>query len=834
VASLARDFNEMTDALAAKTREYIDTANLTGDIIARLDKHGNWAFVNDAVCRFYGKPREELLGTDSRAFAHPDDLKSTAQRIRKTSAGKKLHKGFVNRQVTPMGIKVVEWNGCPLFDEKDQYAGIQITGRDITERKQMEEELRESENKFRTLLENLPQKIFSKDKNSVYMSCNENYAQDLNIKPNEIAGKTDYDFFPKELAEKYRADDKRIMQSGKTEDMEEAYVQDGKEVFVHTIKTPVRDGDDNVVGILGVFWDITERKRMEDALRESEERFRLLFENAKDAIFHADPRTGLITGCNRAAETLLERGRAQIIGQPQAALHPPQKAQHYAEMFKRHIEEEGFAEDEAEVITKSGRTRSVLITASLASVRGEPIIQGVFRDITERKQAEEALRESEERYRDLFESATDLVQSAAPDGSLVYVNRAWREALGYEESEIAGLSLFDIIHPDSAAHCMKMFERVMAGEKLDHVEAIFVAKDGRSISVEGNVNWRFEDGKPVATRGIFRDITERKRMEEELRESEERFRSLSASAPIGVFLLDLRGDCVYANPRLQSISGLTLEESLGYGWSKVIHPDDRAAALEAAEKAAHDGRDFSHELRIVTPEGELRWIHVHTSPMFSAQGKQTGRVGTIEDITDSKQAQEERERLHAELEVRAITDGLTGLYNHAHFFQRLAEEIDRSKRYGRGFAILMMDVDNFKQLNDTRGHQVGDVALCLVADCVRTGVRRSDIAFRYGGDEFAAILLHADSSRAQAIAKRINRCVTRRLEQANDTAAAWLGLSAGIASFPDDATTADDLVKIADTALYDAKRVTHARSAIEQAQAAGSLATTKATVHSKG
>ena len=160
--------------------------------------------------------------------------------------------------------------------------------------------------------------------------------------------------------------------------------------------------------------------------------------------------------------------------------------------------------------------------------------------------------------------------------------------------------------------------------------------------------------------------------------------------------------------------------------------------------------------------------------------------------------------------MRAITDGLTGLYNHAHFYQRLAEEIKRSKRYGRGFSILMMDVDNFKRYNDTRGHQAGDDALCLLADCIRKAIRRSDIAFRYGGDEFAAILLHADSSRAEAIVEGMNGCIAARLKEADDPATAWLGLSAGVACFPEDATTADELVRVADAALYNAKRVARA------------------------
>jgi PAS domain S-box-containing protein len=141
--------------------------------------------------------------------------------------------------------------------------------RNITEPKRGEETLRESENNYRTLLENLPQKIFHKDKDSVYVSCNENYARDLKIRPEEIKAKTDYEFFPKELAEKYRADDRKIMTSGEIEDIEEKYVQDGRQMWVQTVKTPLKDENGNTSGILGIFWDITETKQAE------EERMRL-------------------------------------------------------------------------------------------------------------------------------------------------------------------------------------------------------------------------------------------------------------------------------------------------------------------------------------------------------------------------------------------------------------------------------------------------------------------------------------------------------------------------------------------------------------------------------
>ena len=144
----------------------------------------------------------------------------------------------------------------------------------VNELKKREKEARESESRYRTLLENLPQKIFLKDIRSAYIVCNEQYARDFKIRPEEIRGKTDYDFFPGGLAEKYRMDDQRIIGSGETEELEESYVVDGKEFFVRTVKTPVRDEDGKIQGVLGIFWDITDKKLAEKEREELETQLR--------------------------------------------------------------------------------------------------------------------------------------------------------------------------------------------------------------------------------------------------------------------------------------------------------------------------------------------------------------------------------------------------------------------------------------------------------------------------------------------------------------------------------------------------------------------------------
>jgi diguanylate cyclase (GGDEF)-like protein/PAS domain S-box-containing protein len=282
--------------------------------------------------------------------------------------------------------------------------------------------------------------------------------------------------------------------------------------------------------------------------------------------------------------------------------------------------------------------------------------------------------------------------------------------------------------------------------------------------------------------------------------------------------LDKRGNWTFLNDAACQFYGKPREELLGTNSRDFLHPDEVEATAHAIRQMRANKKPFSGFVtRHVTPMG-TRMVEWNGYPLFDDDGQYAGTQITGRDISERKQMEEERERLHAEMAERAITDSLTGLYNHAHFYQRLVEEIERSKRHGYPLAVLMMDTDNFKHYNDSRGHQAGDEMLHLIAGCVRKAIRRSDIAFRYGGDEFAAILPHADSARAQTVVNRINRRIAARLKEMNDPASAWLGLSAGVASYPSDAATASDLVTIADTALYDAKGIPLARTVMGQGQ----------------
>jgi len=223
---------------------------------------------NNATFRLLGYERDELIGQPvSLMEAAPDASKVVDERRKNVLSGLGTTIFEARHRCKDGTIRDFE---CSVTEMQIGSKTLAISvERDVTEHKQDEEELRKSESRYKTLVDNLPQKVFLKDRNMVYVSCNASFARDLGIEIEEFGGKTDYDFFPKELADQYRADDKRIMESGATEAFDEGYIKDEQGLIVHTVKTPIRDENGEVVGLLGIFWDITEERLAEAKLKKT-------------------------------------------------------------------------------------------------------------------------------------------------------------------------------------------------------------------------------------------------------------------------------------------------------------------------------------------------------------------------------------------------------------------------------------------------------------------------------------------------------------------------------------------------------------------------------------
>ncbi|HSE35712.1 MAG TPA: PAS domain S-box protein, partial [Blastocatellia bacterium] len=258
------------------------------------------------------------------------------------------------------------------------------------------------------------------------------------------------------------------------------------------------------------------------------------------------------------------------------------------------------------------------------------------------RRTEEALRKSEERYRDLFENATDLIQSCAPDGKLMYANRAWCEALGYTADEIPKLTIFDIIHPTTRQHCQEVFNRVMSGEKAQHIEAMFVTKDGNTIRVEGNSSCRFKDGKPYATRSIFRDITERYHAEQALRKSEQQLQAILDNSTAVIYLKDYWGRYILVNNRFENL--FHIGKDLVVGKSDFdLFPREMAEAFRANDvKVLEAGTAIEWEEKAPQDDGPHTYLSVKF-PLCDSAGVAYAVCGISTDITERKRMEVEVE-----------------------------------------------------------------------------------------------------------------------------------------------------------------------------------------------
>ena len=382
-----------------RAEKYLDIA---GTMIAIVNADETIALMNKRGYEVLCYKEGELIGRNWFDALIPERIRDEVRGVfSKLMAGEiKPVEFYENPLLTKNGEeRLIAFHNTTLRNPDGHIVGVLLSAEDITKRKQTEDALRESEDRYKTLVENLPQRIFLKDKDLVYISCNQNYAQDLGIKPDEIGGKTDYEFYPKELAEKYRADDKRIMESGMAEDIEEGYIQNGRDLWIHTVKTPIRDEKGNIAGVLGIFWDITESRQAEEALRESEERFRNVSDCAHDVIIMMD-NDGCVSFWNKAAEKIFGYREEEILGkQLHETLAPERFREAYLKGFQQ-FRKTGKGDVlgkslELTALRKDGTEFPIELSLSAMELKGKWNAVGILRDITERKRAEQELSKVE-------------------------------------------------------------------------------------------------------------------------------------------------------------------------------------------------------------------------------------------------------------------------------------------------------------------------------------------------------------------------------------------------------------------------------------------------------
>ncbi len=422
--------------------------------------------------------------------------------------------------------------------------GIVINFRDITERRKAEIDLQNSENKLATLLHTIPDLVWLKDVNGVYLSCNNSFEKFYGAPESKIIGKTDYDFVDPEQADFFREKDKNSLAADTPTMNEEwlTFAEDGHTALHETIKTPMYDAEGKIVGVLGIARDITERKEAENELRKSEEKFRNLVESINE-VFYSTDKNGMLTYISPNIFLLTGFTAEEVLGKTFLKFISPDDRRnvlnYYLEQTKNKVINTNF---EFRVRSKDGKIIwAGQITHIVYDKNGKVLeYRNVARDITERKVVEEELRLSREEFKAYFDSSSVGLSVTAPDKTWIEVNQKLCDMMGYPKEELLNVTWDVLTHQDDIAENIKLFNKAIEKE-LDtySLDKRFIRKDGKiiyatiSTTVQRNL-----DGSVNHLLTSYTDITERKQAEILLAETEERYRKLFEQSPYGVVIID--------------------------------------------------------------------------------------------------------------------------------------------------------------------------------------------------------------------------------------------------------------------------------------------------------
>jgi diguanylate cyclase (GGDEF)-like protein/PAS domain S-box-containing protein len=403
----------------------------------------------------------------------------------------------------------------------------------------------------------------------------------------------------------------------------------------------------------------------------------------------------------------------------------------------------------------------------------------------------------EDRFRYLVENAFDVILECAVSGRILYVSPNIADVLGYTPSEIVGTFLVDLLHPDDIERGIESFASAVGDGDRIHTTLRYRNKAGQWRSLEGRgTPFRTFDNK-MRIVIIGRDVTARVVADDSLRRVHQRLELYLKQLPVAVISWDDAGRVTEWNPAAERMFGYTRDEVIGEPVSPLIE-----AAGDPTEALALNATDESGEPFRITSEnrtksGETVLCEWAVVPMLDAAGDMTGVIAIVENVS-------ERERARG-LEEAAYKDPVTGMPNRRLFDDRLGAAADATRRKTDSFAVLYIDLDDFKSINDRHGHHVGDAVLTAVGLRLRVCVRETDVVARLGGDEFGVLLTSLDGEDyAEEVADRILESLRSPLVAADRTFQA--GASIGISKFPADGNDAATLLRKADAAMYRAKQ----------------------------
>jgi PAS domain S-box/diguanylate cyclase (GGDEF) domain len=574
----------------------------------------------------------------------------------------------------------------------------------------------------------------------------------------------------------------------------------------HTVIVP--DAEGVPVWFVGYILDITERIRMEERLRRSEERWQFALEGNRDGVWDWNVNTNKVFFSRRWKEMIGygDHELASAFGEWDKRLHPEDRERVYADLDAHMRGETPYYETAFRLQAKDGRWVWIQARAKTMErdAEGRPLrVIGTHTDITQEKRTEEDLKRSQVRLAMAQQLARLGSWAWNKDSGEIY----WSEEVFriFERDPAQGPPDYDEYmsyhHPEDKAAIEQSIARSLETEGEYDLEHRVMLPSGRIKYVHGAGRVDYDPkGRPTGLFGTVQDITDRKAAERKLQSFAERIALASDAGGVGIWEWNLATDELTWDQRMYGLYAVKADEFSGLyeAWTARLHPDDRDMVETSLKEALDADKEWHCRFRVRLPDGDVRHVQAAARAVRDTRGRLDRVFGINLNVTESVLAQSQLEQL-------AHHDSLTGLLNRGRFMELAAQELERVRRYPHHVSLIMFDADRFKVVNDTYGHGVGDLVLKRIADTACAALRDVDILGRLGGEEFAVLLPETDMEGALLVAERIRASIEAEsvlLEQGDRVR---FTVSLGVAGNSPGGLPLDNLLQAADKALYKAK-----------------------------
>jgi len=535
-------------------------------------------------------------------------------------------------------------------------------------------------------------------------------------------------------------------------------------------------------------------QQIEENLHESEEKYRILSEATTDCIL-IETVEGRIIECNTAGAKMFGYNKKEMVGLTINDRVPKEFAKKLPKIITKKEATHGFFVPRISK-KKDGTIFPTEIATKIVNIKGEPRLITYIRDISKRKKAEKKLKKARKMFISLFNSSPEAALYHDKEGRIMNINPRFTELFGYTPEEMIGRKIDDgMIYPANKIEEGNILTQKALNGFSDY-ETIRKKKNGTLISVIISTAPVIIDKKVQGTIGLYKDITERKKAEEALRESQQEFASLFRNNPEALVHIDKKGIILNINPRFTELFGYALEEIKGKNLDEgIIHPSDKLKEGKRLTKRSLKGY-FNYETVRKKKDGTLFPVSISGSNI-KIDGQIKGLIAAYTDITERKQMERELERL-------AHYDVLTDCYSRGYGLDLLEQQIKIANRKKTTITFFYLDIDRFKYINDTFGHKEGDMVLKEAVNLFKSTLREIDIICRIGGDEF--LLIFSDSSpkdiflireRLDKNLEKLNRSLNRPYK---------ISFSIGLSIYnPLNPQPVEKLIHLADQGMYEDK-----------------------------